>query len=69
MPVDEDWAVPERPVGYDSLSVDDRAKVDAETESITYHKYYKYQSLKKNPRHWACLEHSTDLSFGRPRSS
>jgi hypothetical protein len=62
-PVPEDWAVPERPVGYDSLSVDEKAKVDTDIESLTYHKYYKYQSLKKNPHHWACLEHQHTLEL------
>jgi hypothetical protein len=55
-PVNEDWAVPQRPDGYESLSTEEKAKVDADVESLTFHKYYKYQSLKKNPRHWASLE-------------
>jgi len=62
-PVDEDWSVPQRPLDYDSLSVEEKAKIDADIESITYYKYYKYQSFKKSPRHWACLEHQHALEL------
>jgi hypothetical protein len=64
-PVDEDWAVPRRPVDYDNLSADEKAKVDADIESLSFHKYYRYQSLRKNPRHWACLEHQQTLELRR----
>jgi hypothetical protein len=45
------------------LSTDEKAKVDADIESLTYHKYCLYQSLKNNPRHWACLEQQHRLSL------
>ncbi|KAI9743830.1 MAG: hypothetical protein M1818_002564 [Claussenomyces sp. TS43310] len=54
--VEQNWAVPEKPSDYEDLSPEEQARVDADIEGITYHKYYKYQSLKKSPRHWACLE-------------
>jgi hypothetical protein len=55
-PVEEDWSVPEQPDNYNDLSEEEKSKVNSDIEGLTYHKYYKYQRLKKNPRHWACLE-------------
>jgi hypothetical protein len=62
-PVDESRAVPEKPSDYGSLSPDEKQRVDADIESLTYHKYYKYRSPKKNPRHRACLEQQQGLEL------
>ena len=54
-PVADDWAVPEKPKEYDRLSEEEKSKVDYDLESETCHRYYKYQTYKRNPRHWAAL--------------
>lgn len=54
-PVTGDWTVPEKSENYDSFTEDKKSKADRELESEVCHKYYKYQTYKKNPRHWAAL--------------
>ncbi|RFU25586.1 hypothetical protein B7463_g10750, partial [Scytalidium lignicola] len=61
--VKEDWSVPERPDDYDGLSAEQKAVVDADIESLTHHKYYRYQTYKKNPRRWACIEEQQKLEL------
>ncbi|KAH8816555.1 phosphotransferase enzyme family protein [Xylogone sp. PMI_703] len=62
-PVEENWAVPKRPDDYDSLGGENKARADANVESLTYHKYYRSQTLKKNHRHWACIDYHQNLEL------
>jgi Phosphotransferase enzyme family len=54
-PVSDDWAVPDKPQNYDRLTDEEKKEADYELESEICHKYYRYQTYKKNPRHWAAL--------------
>lgn len=54
--VREDWAVPERPENFDTLSVEEKNQVDADLESETMHKYYEAQVYKRAPLLWETLQ-------------
>ncbi|RAH85138.1 hypothetical protein BO86DRAFT_386666 [Aspergillus japonicus CBS 114.51] len=58
-PVQEGWAVPERPDNFDTLSAEDQENITNDHESQIIHKYYEALVYKRAPRHWAVLEQKT----------
>jgi hypothetical protein len=62
-PVFDDWTVPEKPPDYDNLTPNEKKRVDNDVETLTYHKYYSYQTLKRNARHWTCLDKHEELDL------
>ncbi|KAI9673460.1 MAG: hypothetical protein M1817_002922 [Caeruleum heppii] len=62
-PVTNDWSVPERPANYDSLTDEAKRKADDDLESEVCHKYYRYQTYKKNRRHWMALASQDHISI------
>ncbi|PYH85352.1 phosphotransferase enzyme family protein [Aspergillus uvarum CBS 121591] len=55
-PVQEGWAVPERPDNFDTLSAKDQEKITSDHEGQIIHKYYEALVYKRAPRHWAVFE-------------
>ncbi|KAG9236357.1 hypothetical protein BJ875DRAFT_533605 [Amylocarpus encephaloides] len=53
--VADGWALSELLEDYDSLDQSEKAKIDSDRKSETYHKYYEAETKSKNPRHWAAL--------------
>lgn len=65
-PVRDGWAIPERPATFDSLSAEEKEKIDADLESETIHKYYQARVCKRTPRHWAVLQQPLIPLIRRP---
>ncbi|GAB1217168.1 hypothetical protein ATERTT37_006393 [Aspergillus terreus] len=51
-PVRDGWAIPERPATFDSLSAEEKEKIDADLESETIHKYYQARAGRAGERAW-----------------
>ncbi|RAK81773.1 uncharacterized protein BO72DRAFT_482937 [Aspergillus fijiensis CBS 313.89] len=65
-PVQEGWAVPERPENFDTLSAEEQDKLASDHESQIIHKYYEALVYKRAPRHWAVLEQKTIPIIRKP---
>jgi hypothetical protein len=55
-PLQEGWAVPERPEDFDTLSAEEQRRIDDDLESQILHKYYEARVYKRSPRYWSVLE-------------
>ncbi|RAH41729.1 uncharacterized protein BO95DRAFT_456419 [Aspergillus brunneoviolaceus CBS 621.78] len=58
-PVQEGWAVPERPENFDTVSTEDQDQITSDHESQIIHKYYEALVFKRAPRHWSVLQQKT----------
>ncbi|KAI1951768.1 hypothetical protein LOZ12_005208 [Ophidiomyces ophidiicola] len=63
--VREGWIVPTRPDNFDTLSEDEKKKVNADLENETLHKFYEAMVNKRAPRHWAALEQLEAIKLKR----
>ncbi|KAJ5804674.1 Aminoglycoside phosphotransferase [Penicillium psychrosexuale] len=52
-PLQEGWAVAERPKDFDSLGAEEQRKIDDDLESQILHKYYLAKVYRLSPRYWS----------------